>query len=285
MQYKVGLVLEGGAMRGMFTAGVLDVLMENNIKFDGAIGVSAGAVFGCNYKSEQIGRTIRYNLKFCNDYRYCSLRSLITTGNLFGETFCYDSIPNHLDIFNQEVYKNNPMEFYVVCTNVSNGKPVYKKCDNGDRNDMEWFRASASMPVLSKIVEIGEYKLLDGGISDPIPLKWFRSMGYDFNVVILTQPENYIKKYNPAMPLIKKLFSKYPEFIDAMSTRHNLYNAQREYVMNEKANNKTVVIQPPYKLNIGRIEHDPNKLKDTYELGRITAIKSLKRIEKLIGSI
>ena len=170
MNQKTGLVLEGGAMRGLFSAGVLDVMMENGIEFDAAMGVSAGAVFGCNFKSGQIGRSIRYNMRFCDDPRYCSLESLRKTGDLYGVQFCYDEIPNKLDPFDKEAYRSNPMPFYAVCTNVETGKAIHKRLDNGDAKDMEYFRASASMPVVSRIVEVDGYKLLDGGITDSIPL-------------------------------------------------------------------------------------------------------------------
>ena len=194
---KHGLVLEGGAMRGLFTAGVIDVMMEEGIGFDGAIGVSAGAVFGSNYKSNQPGRVIRYNLRFCQDPRYSSFRSLAKTGDLFGADFCYREIPDHLDPFDREAYESSPMDFYVVATDVHTGKPVYHNCRKGDREDLDWFRASASMPLAARIVEVGGYQLLDGGISDSIPLKYLESVGYDRNVVILTQPMGYEKKKTP----------------------------------------------------------------------------------------
>ena len=192
---KRGLVLEGGGMRGMFTAGVIDVMMEQCIEYDGAVGVSAGAVFGCNYKSRQIGRAIRYNLRFCKDPRYCSVRSLVKTGDLFGTDFCYRQIPNELDPFDVETYRNNPMEFYVVTTDVLTGQPLYHLCPNGDEIDLTWFRASASMPLASNIVEAEGRWMLDGGIVDAIPLK-FAEGKYDRNVVVLTQPTDYIKKKN-----------------------------------------------------------------------------------------
>ena len=123
---KTGLVLEGGAMRGMFTAGVLDVLMEHNIQLDGAVGVSAGAVFGCNYKSHQIGRTIRYNTEYCTDKRYASFGNLLRTGNLYSEQFCYHTVPEKLDPFDTEAFRENPMDFFVVCTDVRTGEPIYR---------------------------------------------------------------------------------------------------------------------------------------------------------------
>ena len=178
---KTGLVLEGGAMRGMFTAGVLDVLMEHNIQLDGAIGVSAGAVFGCNYKSHQIGRTIRYNTEYCTDRRYASFGNLLRTGNLYSEQFCYHTVPEKLDPFDTEAFRENPMDFFVVCTDVRTGEPIYHKCRTGDAEDIRWMQASASMPLAAKIVKIGHYQLLDGGVADSIPVRFFESIGYKRN--------------------------------------------------------------------------------------------------------
>lgn len=283
MKNKYGLVLEGGAMRGMFTAGALDVMMESNIKFDGIIGVSAGAVFGCNYKSGQIGRTIRYNMKYCKDKRYCSFHSLITTGDLFGAEFCYNKIPNELDKFDELTYRKNPTEFYVTATDIVNGKAIYKRCDNADEEDLEWYRASASMPLLSRIVEIGDYKLLDGGIADPIPLKHFEKSGYQRNVVILTQPKGYIKHMTKALPLIKAFYRDYPMLSTVMSDRHNVYNTQTEYVEQREREGEILVIRPPYKLNIGRIERNPDNLKEAYEVGRQTCNEKLQEIKSFLN--
>ncbi|MBQ3573428.1 MAG: patatin family protein, partial [Clostridia bacterium] len=198
---KIGLVMEGGAMRGMFTAGVIDVMMERGIAFDGAIGVSAGAVFGCNYKSHQIGRVIRYNKKYCRDKRYVSMRSLFKTGNLYGVEFAYHLLPEKLDPFDTDTFENSPMEFYVVCTDADTGEPVYHKCEKGDAEDLEWMRASATMPLAGDIVNIGGRNLSDGGTADSIPIEFFRSIGYEKNVVILTQPSGYKKTKNRFLPL------------------------------------------------------------------------------------
>ena len=166
-EVKTGLVLEGGAMRGMYTAGILDVLMEEKIQVDGVIGVSAGAVFGCNYKSGQIGRTLRYNMKFCGDKRYGTLHSLLKTGDIYDVDLCYHQIPEILDPFDNEAFVKNPAEFFVVCTDVETGKAVYHKCTDCGRDDLKWMQASASMPLVSKVVEIDGYKLLDGGVARP----------------------------------------------------------------------------------------------------------------------
>lgn len=268
---KKGLILEGGAMRGLFSAGVMDVLMENNIAFDGAAGISAGACFGCNYKSGQNGRVIRYNLRFCNDKRYCSTRSLVTTGDMFNAEFCYHTIPDELDIFDSKAFTSSPMEFYSASTDIETGKAVYHKMNRVNRQELEWLRASASMPLFARIVEIDGRKLLDGGITDSIPLKFMESKGYDKNIVVLTQPRNYVKKPSRILPLIKLRYRKYPEFIRAFEKRPQMYNAELKYIRKSEKEGRTFVIAPPEKLPIGHIEHDPDRLLEVYRIGRNTA--------------
>ncbi len=279
---KYGLIMEGGAMRGMFTAGVMDVLMENEIHFDGAIGVSAGAAFGCNFKSNQIGRVIRYNKNYCKDPRFCSIRSLIKTGDLYGAEFCYTTIPYELDLFDCEAYLNNPMDFYVVCTDVETGKPVYRKCITGRDEDLIWIRASASMPIASRVVEATGYKLLDGGISDSIPLEYFESLGYNKNVVILTQPKGYIKKPSKALPLIKASLKDYPNVYKTMQNRHNDYNETISFIEEKEKSGDVLVIRPPEKLPVGRVEHNPDKLQIAYDIGVKTALEQLEEIKSFI---
>lgn len=268
---KTGLVLEGGAMRGMFTAGVLDVIMEQGIEVDGIIGVSAGAAFGCNYKSRQKGRALRYNMRYCDDKRYCGIGSLIKTGNLFGAEFCYGEIPEKLDIFDTETFAANPMEFYVVATDVETGEPVYHRCQRGDQEDMDWIRASASMPGVSKPVELEGKKLLDGGIVDPIPLKFFQQLGYERIVVVLTQPRDFIKPRASALPAMKWLLRDFPAVYRAMEQRHHVYNRETAYVRTREKRGEILVIRPEKKLPIHRVEHDPNRLKAVYEIGKSVA--------------
>ena len=279
---KTGLVLEGGAMRGMFTAGVLDVLMEHNIDVDGVIGVSAGATFGCNYKSKQIGRTIRYNMKYCNDPRYCSFRSLLKTGDLYGAEFCYHTLPEQLDLFDNETYEASPVEFYMVTTDVNTGTPVYYKCDKFDHKGLEWVRASASMPLVSRIVEVDGRQMLDGGISDSIPLSYFQSIGYEKNLVVLTQPRDYIKKENKLLPLMKLKLKKYPKLLETMKNRHNNYNDTLEYIRKEENKGTVMVLSPKEKLPIGRIEHKSERLQAVYEIGRATATEHLEEIKNFL---
>ena len=259
---KKGLILEGGAMRGLFTAGVLDVLMKNGVTFDGAVGVSAGAAFGCNIKSHQIGRVLRYNTRFCADKRYCGMSSLLKTGNIYSTEFCYGEVPLKYDPFDFETYKKDPMEFYVVSTDVETGRPVYHKYTGEEDSCFDWIRASASMPLVSQIVEIDGQKLLDGGISDSIPVEFFESLGYDRNVAVLTQPKTYQKRKNKMMPLIKIKYRKYPKFIETVANRHIMYNAETALVSEKEHNGTLFVIRPESQLPVGRVEKDPERLED-----------------------
>lgn len=279
---KKGLILEGGAMRGMYTAGITDVMMENGIEYDGAVGVSAGAAFGCNYKSRQIGRAARYNIRFCGDRRYCSFRSLITTGNIYNTEFCYNEIPIKHDPFDFETYIGNPMEFYVVCTDVMTGQPVYKKFEGTEDCRFDWIRASASMPLVSRIVEIDGLKMLDGGISDSIPLKFFEGIGYDRNVVILTRPGGYRKKKNRLLPVIKACYAKYPALADAMAKRHIAYNAAIDYIEEKEKAGELFVFRPEKPLPVSRTEKDPRKLKEAYEIGRQSAAARLSELKEYL---
>lgn len=279
---KKGLVLEGGGMRGLFTAGVIDVFMENGIEFDGMVGVSAGAAFGCNIKSRQIGRAIRYNVNYCKDPRYCSIRSLIKTGDLFGKDFCYHKLPFELDIFDKETFEKNPMEFHVVCTDVKTGETVYKKCDKADDECYEWICASASMPLVSNVVNVGGYLLLDGGISDSIPLKYFEDIGYDRNVVVLTQPKGYVKKKVSGFKLMKLALRKYPAIVKAMERRHEMYNDTTKYISDRQKQGDVFVICPDAPLEISRIEHSPEKLLAVYNMGRSVAERELEKIKEFL---
>ena len=279
---KIGLVMEGGSMRGMFTAGVTDVMMENGIEFEGAIGVSAGAALGCNYKSRQPGRAIRYNKRFCKDKRFVGIGNYIRTGNIFNAKFCYKTIPNELDIFDRKAFKENPMEFYIVATDVEKGCEVYYKLENGDDEDIELIRASASMPILSKIVNVDGTKLLDGGIADSIPLKGFEKLGYMKNVVILTQPSGFVKEKNKHMKLIKFKYHKYPNFVGAVADRHMKYNAEVIYVSRQEQAGNAFVIRPPEPLNIHGMVRDPEELERVYQIGRKVMTERLEELKNFM---
>lgn len=276
---KKGLVLEGGAMRGLFTAGIIDVMMEAGVEPDGLIGVSAGAAFGCNYKSRQPGRAIRYNTRFAKDARYSGLKSLLTTGDYFNAQFGYHIVPYQYDLFDVAAFEQNPMEFMVVCTDVLTGQAVYHKMDRVDYDELEWLRASASMPLASKVVEVAGHKLLDGGVADSIPLAYFESIGYDRNVVILTQPEGYVKHRTKLMPLMRIGLRRYPEMIQAMDRRYLMYNRELEFVRQAEREGRCLVIRPDKKLPIGHISHDPEEMKRVYQIGREMGDRYIERIK------
>ena len=281
---KTGLIMEGGAMRGLFTCGVIDVLMENNIRFDGAIGISAGAAFGCNIKSRQIGRPLRYNKKYCRDPRYCSIRSLLKTGDMYGADFCYRELPDILDPFDRKTFRDNPMEFYVGATDVKTGKCVYHKCTDGGAADIKWMRASASMPIVSKPVFIDGYLLLDGGISDSVPYEYMESMGYNRNLIVLTQPEGYRKSKSLALPLLKLMIRKYPAIAKAMAERYEMYNRQMDEISERERKGISFVIRPPKPLDIGRTEKNPGELERVYQEGRKEAKAVLDQLKHFLDS-
>lgn len=278
----IGLVLEGGAMRGLFTAGVIDVLMERGITFDGMIGVSAGAAFGCNYKSGQIGRVLRYNTEYCRDPRYCGFRSLFTTGNIFSTEFCYGEVPLRLDPFDFGAFERNPMRFYVVCTDIETGLPVYHEYKGYADHGFDWIRASASMPIVSQIVEIDSQKLLDGGVADSIPVQFFESIGYRRNVVVLTQPKGYVKQKNRALPLIRRKYRAYPRLTEAMEHRHEMYNAELRAVEQGEAEGRLFVIRPDAPIPVQRVERNPDHLRQAYSLGLSAAEKAFPAMEEFL---
>ena len=275
---ETGLVLEGGGMRGLYTAGVLDVLMENGVWTDGTVGVSAGAAFGCNYQSRQIGRVLRYNLRYGKDPRYMSLRSLFRTGDLFGAEFCYRTLPDTLDPFDTAAFAANPAAFWVVCTDVRTGKPVYHRCRAGDAADIRWMRASASMPLVSRPVSIDGRELLDGGIADPIPIEWFRAQGYGRNLVVLTRPAGYRKKKSGGMPLFRTGLRRYPAVVRDMEHRHTAYNRTLDLLESLRKAGDTLVLCPSRELHMGRVETDPARLQALYQLGRGDTAARLEEI-------
>lgn len=268
---KTGLVLEGGGMRGLFSAGVMDVMMETGIRFDGIIGVSAGAAFGVNYKSGQRGRALRYNVDYCQDKRYCGMGSLLKTGNLFNTEFCYDEIPLKLDVFDFDAFERDPTAFYITCTDVESGKPVYHEYRGRADHEFDWVRASASLPVVSQMVEIDGLKLLDGGIADSIPVAYFERIGYTKNVVILTQPQGYRKEKNQLLPLIRVKYRHYPNLVKALEMRHLMYNAELALIQEQEKQGNLFVIRPHLPLEVKRMEKDPARLRTCYEMGRHAA--------------
>lgn len=270
---KTGLVLEGGGMRGIFTAGVLDVLMENGITFDGVIGVSAGAIHGCSFVSGQKGRSIRYYKKYYRDRRFMSWWNFLRTGDIVDEKFCYHDLPDTLDPYDYDAFRKAETEFYVTCTNVETGKPEYLKITDM-KTQIDFMRASASLPYVSRLVEKDGMKLLDGGCSDSIPVRAFMKLGFKRNVVVLTRQKGYVKKAERA-GIGRLLYRKYPEFVRAMENRPRDYNRSVKDIERLEEKGRIFVIRPQEALNIGRMSHDLGEITEAYEEGRRTAERCL----------
>lgn len=266
-------------MRGLWTAGVIDAMMEHDIWPDGLIGVSAGAAFGCNYKSRQVGRAIRYNVRFAHDSRFSGLKSLLLSGDYFNAHFGYHVVPYEYDLFDITAFQQNPMTFTVVCTDVVTGQAVYHDVNHVDYDELEWIRASASMPLASRVVKVQGRQLLDGGVADSIPLEYFENNGYDRNVVILTQPLGYQKEHNRLMPLIRLWLRRYPNMVRALDERHLMYNRQLEYVRQAEQEGRCMVIRPDEQIPIGHLSHDADQMRRVYSLGRTVGQRYIERIK------
>jgi len=280
---KVAMVLEGGAMRGLYTVGVLDVFMDNNIKIDGAVGVSAGALFGVNYFSNQRSRALRYNKNYLGDKRYISARSLLLTGNIVNKEFAYYKVTKELDPFDNETYIKNCKDYYITVTNVETGKPEYIKLTS-PIDQLEELRATSAVPVVSKIVKINDKKYLDGGISDSIPIDKCLTLGYDKIIVVLTQPLDYRKKKNSEkkMKVVKLKYRKYPNLIKTMEERHLNYNDTIEKIINLENKKEIFVIRPSKKIDINMMEKDKEKLQEVYDLGVNDCKKIIKKLKEYL---
>jgi len=277
---SIGLVLEGGAMRGMYTAGVLDVFLDNDIKVDGVVGVSAGVLFGVNYLSKQRGRVIRYNKKYVGDERYMGMKSLIKTGNVINKDFAFYEVPIKLDVFDQETYGKSGVDFYATITNVETGKPEYVKVENVFEQ-MEVLRATSAMPLLSEFIEWDGKKYLDGGISDSIPVNKCKELGYDKIIVVLTRPIEYRKKPGKNR-LAKLMYRKYPNLVDAICNRYKFYNEMVERVIDMENKKEIFVIRPTRTVQLKRIEKDPEKLQEMYDLGVEDCKKKIEGLRAFI---
>lgn len=277
---KTCLVLEGGALRGLYTAGVLDYMYDNGIDVDCIIGVSAGALFGVNYFSKQPGRVLRYNLKYCNDKRYMSLRSLIFTGNIVNKKFAYYRVTKELDPFDEKEFEKTARDYYAVVTNIVDGTAEYIKIEK-PIEQLEELRASSAMPFFSKIIKVNDKKYLDGAIADSIPVIKALKMKYDRVVVILTQPIDYRKKELSEKEInkTKNKYKKYPKFIDLMLSRSKNYNKLLDDIKKLEKDGKIFVIRPSESVEINPLKKQKKDLQRIYDLGT-TDIKS--KFDKLV---
>ena len=278
---KYGLILEGGGMRGIYTAGVLDFFIENNIEINSCYGVSAGTVNACNYISKQKGRTYELDTGYLDNRDYASVYNLITTGNYFGTEMCYHKVPLELNPFDFETYNKFDGDFYAVVTNCETGKPEYMKI-NDMKKDIDIIRASCSLPLMAQMVKIGEHNYLDGGISDSIPVRQSVKAGNNKNVVILTRDIDYRKKANEMLPIIKLKYKKYPNLVKAIEQRHISYNRTLEYIENQRKAGNVFVIRPEEPVKIGRLEKSKEKLDELYRIGIKDAKRNYKELKEFL---
>ena len=278
---KTGLVLEGGGMRGVYTAGVLDYFLDQKIEFSSCYGVSAGACHACSYLSKQKGRAFATNVNYLKDKRYCSVHSLITTGDLFGVEMLYDIIPNQLIPYDYQAFEDNKCKFYAVATNCRTGEPEYFHIKNM-RRDINAVRASSSLPLLARRVIINNEEYLDGGISDSIPLKKSIKDGNKINVLVLTRDSSYRKRPNKLARIIRLKYSDCPQLIKRLEERHENYNKTLEFIAEERNAGRAFVIQPKNTVNIGLIEKDRNKLEALYKEGYNDAEEAYPRLIKFL---
>ena len=279
---KIGLVLEGGGMRGLFSAGVLDALLElKELSVNGIVGVSSGALFGVNYVSKQKERAVRYNKKYADDKRYMGLHSWITTGNAVNKDFAFYELPYKLDVFDNDTFKKAKTDFYVVMTNVESGKPEYVLIEDAFAQ-MEYLRATSALPFASKIIEINGKKYLDGGISDSIPIDFCESLGYDKIIAILTRPEGTYKEDKLGF-LYKLVYRKYPNLVNSLLNMATDYEKVLAKIKDLENKGKIFVVRPPEVLKIGRLEKNRDKIQKVYDTGLNTGLKELNNIVKYLN--
>lgn len=279
---KVGLVLEGGGMRGLYTSGVLDYFLDQQIFVDYVIGVSAGACNGVSYLSKQKGRNYRVNTNYVSDKRYLSLSNFIKTKSLFGMDFIFDEIPHQLDLFDYETFLSSPSEYKLGVTDVLTGRPVYFDKTHLD-HDSTILKASSSIPVFSPIIEYQNGLYLDGGTTDSIPVKQALKDGCDHVIIVLTRDRNYIKKPESFRFIYSKVLKAYPNLIQALDNRHLMYNETLKFIKELEQQGKATIIAPSSPLEISRFEKDVSKLKNIYELGYSDASKKFDQLKELQG--
>lgn len=266
--YQAGLVLEGGGMKGIYTAGVLDFFLDKGIDFSSVYGVSAGACHMCSYLSKQKGRARDVSLDYLQTMDYCGAKSLLTTGDLFNAKFCYELIPDYLNPYDYEAFNKYEGRAYAVVTNIVTGRPEYLRLRDM-KKDIVAVRASASLPLVSRNVRIGKNLYLDGGISDSIPIRKSILDGNQKNVVVMTKETGYRRTpaSSASLSLIKLRYLKYPKVYELMKERHISYNRTLDYLERQVQEGGAFFIRPSKKSDVGRIEKDEEKLKALYQQG------------------
>lgn len=276
---NIGLVLEGGGMRGVYTCGVLEYFMERDLYFNYIIGVSAGACNAASYISKQRGRNEKVNIGFVNDSRYMSFRNLVRGKSIFGMDFIFDEIPNKHVPFDFETFHKSSCEFLIGVTDCNTGEPLYLNKEDVN-NKFNALRATSSLPIVSPIVNFKGHELLDGGISDSIPIVKSIKDGNKKNVIVLTRNEGYRKNQMKFGNLVKFKYRNYPFLIEAMMNRHKKYNETLEYIEKLETEGKAIVIRPSKKLTIDKFEKNPEKLHELFQNGYEDAKNFYEKIKE-----
>lgn len=281
---NTGLVLEGGALRGIFTAGILDFFSQNELFFPYVIGVSAGGVMGTSYISRQIGRNKTTTINYVGDKRYLSFRNYFKEGSMFGMDFIFNRLPNELEPFDYETFYNEPTEFKIGATDCETGNQVYfSKAGSTKTEFMKFLIASSSMPFLSPMVEINGKKMLDGGLSDSIPIKQSIKDGNHKNVVILTRNKDYRKSPFKPLFLAKIKYRNHKNIIHCLLNRHLVYNATMDLIEDKEKSGEVFVIRPENPVTVRRLEKRKHKLLELYEEGVSTAKYQYELLLKWLG--
>ena len=279
--YQAGLVLEGGGMKGVYTAGVLDFFLDKGIEFSSVYGVSAGACHMCSYLSKQRGRALDVSVDYLDTRRYCSVESLLTTGDLFHVNTCYHLIPEYLYPYDYTAFKQYQGRAFSVATDIATGRPVYFRIRDM-KADIDKIRASASLPLVSRNVKIGDSYYLDGGISDSIPLQQSVIDGNRKNVVVMTKEVGYVRKPSSKLGLVKVRYARYPKVYELMASRHTNYNEQLEYIERQQELGNAFVIRPKTASSVARVEKDTKKLRALYQQGYDEAADCYEELIKFL---
>lgn len=264
--FEAGLVLEGGGMKGVFTAGVLDFFLDKGIEFKNIYGVSAGACTMSSYVSKQRSRALETMTDYLGSKRYMGAYSLLTTGDIFGVDFSYDLVPNYLNPFDYETFKKYEGNAYAVVTNIVTGEAEYIKLKDME-TDVEYVRASSSLPLVSRNVEINGNKYLDGGMADSIPIRKSEADGNVKNIVVMTKPVGYRREKEKALAAFKARYIKYPKVYELMKNRHIVYNETVDYIEMQAREKKLILLRPLDDIYIDRLEKDSDKLTALYNEG------------------
>ena len=278
---KVGLVLEGGGMRGLYTAGVIDIMLDHDFEPDVVCGTSAGVTFGVNLLSKQRGRVLRYNQRFVGDRRYISFHSWLTTGNMITKDFAYGLLPRELDPFDDETFMASKSAFYATITNMQTGQAEYVRL-HSTWDQMDVIRASASLPIISRPVEWQRQKYLDGGLADNIPLDKCLELGCDKVIIVLTRPLGYVRKESLA-GITRLCYPRYRKLHRTVEQRNDNYNRRIKQIEELEREGKVFVLRPSEEITISRLEKDPARLEQVYNLGLNDATRHWQALEEYLA--